>query len=89
VEVNEVGRLTHVVVKHPLDAFIDEETIATQWQELNFATSPDLDQAIAEYERLVTAIRSVGAEVSFLPRAPHTTLDSLYVRDASSSRRAG
>ena len=80
---NEVGRLTHVVVKHPLDAFIDEETIATQWQELNFATSPDLDQAIAEYERLVTAIRSVGAEVSFLPRAPHTTLDSLYVRDAS------
>jgi len=83
VEVNEVGRLTHVVVKHPLDAFIDEETIATQWQELNFATSPDLDQAIAEYERLVTAIRSVGAEVSFLPRAPHTTLDSLYVRDAS------
>jgi len=81
--VNEVGRLTHVVVKHPLDAFIDEETIATQWQELNFATSPDLDQAIAEYERLVTAIRSIGAEVSFLPRAPHTTLDSLYVRDAS------
>ena len=80
---NEVGRLTHVVLKHPLDAFVDAESIATQWQQLNFAALPDLDQAIAEYERLVAAIRSVGADVSFLPRAPHTTLDSLYVRDAS------
>ena len=80
---NEVGRLTSVVVKHPREAFVDAHTIAVQWQELNFAAAPDLERAIAEYDRLVAAIRSVGAEVSCLPRAPHTTLDSIYVRDAS------
>jgi N-dimethylarginine dimethylaminohydrolase len=83
VEVNEVGRLAHVVLKHPLDAFVDADTIATQWQELNFVGAPDLERAVAEYERFVATIRSVGAEVSFLPRAPETTLDSIYVRDAS------
>ena len=80
---NEVGRLAHVVLKHPLDAFVDADTIATQWQELNFAGAPDLERAVAEYERFVATIRSVGAEVSFLPRAPETMLDSIYVRDAS------
>jgi len=81
--VNEVGRLARVVLKHPLDAFVDTETIATQWQELNFVGPPDLERAVAEYERFVATLRSVGAEVSFLPRAPQTTLDSIYVRDAS------
>ena len=80
---NEVGRLLRVVLKHPLDAFVDTETIATQWQELNFAGPPDLERAVAEYERFVATLRSVGAELSFLPRAPQTTLDSIYVRDAS------
>jgi N-dimethylarginine dimethylaminohydrolase len=83
VEVNEVGRLARVVLKHPLDAFVDTETIATQWRELNFVGPPDLERAVAEYERFVAILRSVGAEVSFLPRAPQTTLDSIYVRDAS------
>ena len=80
---NEVGRLARVVLKHPLDAFVDTETIATQWQELNFVGPPDLERAVAEYERFVATLRSVGADVSFLPRAPQTTLDSIYVRDAS------
>jgi N-dimethylarginine dimethylaminohydrolase len=83
VEVNEVGRLAHVVLKHPRDAFADAETIAAQWRDLNFTAPPDLDRAIAEYDRFVEAICSTGAAVSFLPRDATTTLDSIYVRDAS------
>lgn len=80
---NEYGRLARVVLKHPRDAFGDERTIAAQWRDLNFAAAPDLGEAIAEYERFVAIIRSTGATIDFLPPDPRTTLDSIYVRDAS------
>ena len=80
---SEVGRLVSVVVKHARDAFVDERTIAEQWQRLNFTASPDLAAAIDEYERFLDILRSSGATVHFLPRDPGTTLDSIYARDAS------
>jgi N-dimethylarginine dimethylaminohydrolase len=80
---SEYHRLTSVVVKHPRDAFIDAATIARQWEALHFTAAPDLDRAAREHDRLVEALQSVGANVHLLPRDEHTTLDSIYVRDAS------
>ena len=80
---NEVDRLTRVVVKHPRDAFIDEATIARQWRELRFTDVPDLDRAAREHDRFVEALRAAGATVHMLPQDGDTTLDSIYVRDAS------
>ena len=79
----EVGRLTHVAMKHVRDAFIDEQTIAAQWRTLNFSAPPDFARAADEYERLLDVIRSHGTEIHLLPRASDTTLDSIYTRDAS------
>jgi N-dimethylarginine dimethylaminohydrolase len=80
---SEVGRLVRVVVKHPRDAFIDWPTIARQWEALRFTAPPDLDRAAREHDRFVDALQRVGAEVHLLPRDKETTLDSIYVRDAS------
>ncbi len=80
---SEVGRLTRVVLKHPRDAFVDRQTIAAQWQALNFTAPPDLVRAIDEYDRFVDLVQSAGAIVDWLPHAAATTLDSIYVRDAS------
>ena len=80
---NEVGRLTRVVVKHARDAFVDATTIAGQWQRLNFVAAPDIGRAVDEYERFVDLLRAAGAQVEFLPRDGNTTLDSIYARDAS------
>jgi len=79
---SEVDRLSRVAVKHPRDAFIDQQTIARQWQELQFIAAPDLDRASRECDRFIEAL-SVVAEVHLLPRDETTTLDSIYVRDAS------
>jgi N-dimethylarginine dimethylaminohydrolase len=81
--VTETGRLLHVALKHPRDAFVDEATIAATWGALNFAAQPDLGRALDEFERFAALIRSSGAETHLLPRAPDTTLDSIYARDAS------
>jgi N-dimethylarginine dimethylaminohydrolase len=80
---SEVGSLTHVVVKHARDAFVDGATIASQWKALNFTAPPDFHRALGEHDRLLDIIRRSGAEVRLLPRDDRTGLDSIYVRDAS------
>jgi N-dimethylarginine dimethylaminohydrolase len=80
---SDVGRLTAVALKHPRDAFVDERTIAAQWRTLGFAAPPDLSRAIDEFDRFADAVRSCGADIRLLPRDGRTTLDSIYVRDAS------
>ena len=80
---SEVGTLVSVVVKHARDAFVDEQTITTQWQTLNFTSMPRLAAAIEEYERFLDILRSTGTTIHQLPRNAETTLDSIYARDAS------
>lgn len=80
---NEYGALTHLMLKHPRDAFPDEATIDAQWRDLRFSARPDRQRAIAEYDRFVGLIATSGARIDFLPTNQATTLDSIYVRDAS------
>src|SRR6185503_16774770 len=64
---NEFGRLRRVVMKHPREAFVDEQTIAREWRALNFTAPPDFGRAVEEYESLLVIISGTGAEISFLP----------------------
>ena len=80
---SEVDRLTQVLVKHPRAAFVDAQTIATQWSALHFTSPPDLGRATDEHDRFVALMRSAGATIVELPRADDVTLDSIYARDAS------
>lgn len=86
---NEVDELTHVVLKHPRDAFGDGRTVAAQWQALGFSAPPDPGRAAAEYDHLLGILQGSGAAVSLLPGDDCTTLDSIYVRDAAVSSPAG
>jgi N-dimethylarginine dimethylaminohydrolase len=86
---SEVGALVDVVLKHARDAFPDDATIAAQWQALNFTAPPDRAAALDEYERFVDILRSAGTSVHFLPADSRTTLDSIFVRDASIVSPAG
>ena len=80
---SDISTLTRVALKHPRDAFVDEQTIAAEWGPLNFSAPPDLSRAIDEFDRFSDAVRSAGADVRLIPRDERTTLDSIYVRDAS------
>src|SRR5690606_35694974 len=80
---SEVGQLVTVVLKHARDAFPDEASIAEQWRRLNFTAPPLRAAAIDEYDRFVEVLRATGATIHFLPPDAQTTLDSIYVRDAT------
>ena len=86
---NEYAHLESVAVKHARDAFIDQRTIAAQWKALNYTASPDLARAIDEHDRFIDLLTTAGAAVQLLPPNPETTLDSIYVRDASIVSPAG
>ena len=80
---SEVGALRRVVLKHPREAFVDEATIARDWRSLGYTAPPDLGRAIAEYDAFLALVQSADSEVYLLPGDARTTLDSIYVRDAS------
>jgi N-dimethylarginine dimethylaminohydrolase len=80
---SEFHSLSRVLLKHPRDAFVSEAVIAAQWRTLGFTAAPDLAKASAEFDVLVSLLASAGAEVNLLPRVDDTSLDSIYVRDAS------
>lgn len=79
----EVGPLRRVVVKHARTAFADPDEIARDWKALNFTAPPAIEPAAAEYDRFLEHLKSTGAEILALPANLDTTLDSIYVRDAS------
>jgi N-dimethylarginine dimethylaminohydrolase len=80
---SEVEAIKRLIVKHARDAFQNRETIAAEWQALNFTAPPDFQKAVEQYESFLDLLRGPGCEITFQPRADDVGLDSIYVRDAS------
>lgn len=80
---NEHAALARVALRHPRDAFVDQARLDAEWRGLNYTACPDMNRAIAEYERFVGILADNGAKIDFLPSADGLTPDSLYVRDAA------
>lgn len=81
--INEYGRLKKLAMRRPEDSFVDDEKIDKEWKNLNYHTRPDLAKAKAEHARFAEIIKSVGAEILYLPADRKLTMDSIYVRDAA------
>lgn len=86
---SEIGTITRLVVKHACDAFQGPETIAAEWQSLNFTAPPDFERAVDQYETFLRLLRSTGCEIARLAKAEDVGLDSIYVRDATVVCKAG
>lgn len=84
-----VGRIERLLLKHPRQAFVNQETIEKQWQSLNYTARPDYDRAVAEYDRFVDLLRPHVSEIYFLPQDDRTGLDSIYVHDPVIVTREG
>lgn len=80
---SEVAPARAVLLKHPREAWIDQNTVGQQWRALRYTDEPDFERAVVEYDRLVDLLRKFVADIRFLPKDPRTGLDSLYVRDAA------
>jgi len=80
---SEVGAIRHLVLKHPKDAFVNNETIDREWERLNYPGPPDFTRAVEEYDRFVELLRKFKLKLDFLHSDMNVGLDSIYTRDAS------
>jgi len=95
---SDIGPWNRILLRHARDAFVDDATIAAQWEALNFTEPPDFAKAMDQYERFVEVLSCSGAHVltyanteapehgstRALGHSGHALgLDSIYVRDAS------
>ena len=76
-----VGKIKRLLLKHPKDAFINSQTVAQQWKNLNYPDQPDYEKAIAEYESFIKLLKPHVEEIHFLPQHNKTGLDSIYDQD--------
>lgn len=80
---SEYGLLKQVFIKTAQAAFINQNLVDEQWEDLNFLGRPDFQKALAEYEEFETLLKSEGSSVSYFPKNTSVTMDSMYCRDAS------
>jgi len=80
---SEVAPIKSLLLKHPREAWNDQDDIRRQWKALGYTEEPDLGRAVAEYDRFADILRGFVPDVHFLPADARTGLDSIYVRDAA------
>jgi N-dimethylarginine dimethylaminohydrolase len=80
---SEIAPVRSLFLKHPREAWNDQDDIRRQWKALGYTEEPDLAKAFAEYDRFIDILRGFVTDVHFLPADARTGLDSIYVRDAA------
>lgn len=86
---SEVAPIRGLLLKHPKEAWGDQPRIAAEWRALGYTAEPDFARACDEYDAFVAVLRRFVPDIRFLPAAPGTTLDSIYVRDAACAGPGG
>lgn len=76
-----IDTLTHVVVKHPREAFIDQTHLHDHWKTFNYVSEPNYKEALKEYEHFLEILSSHVEHVYSLPKDETVGLDSIYAHD--------
>lgn len=79
---SDVDTIKSLLLKHPRDAFVNQENIQAQWKELNYAEPPNYENALKEYDEFTQTLERHVSEIHYLPPAEKTGLDSIYVHDS-------
>lgn len=80
---SEYLKLSSVFLKRVEDAFISQEVLRAQWQELNYLSEPLYNAATREYLDFKQILESNGIETFYFPMDVNVKIDSIYCRDAA------
>ena len=76
-----VDPIQRVLMKHPKDAYQNQNKINLESLQLNYFGVPNFEKAQNDYNCLVTFLESAGIEIHYLPWDNFTSLDSVYTHD--------
>ncbi|MEK5231080.1 arginine deiminase family protein [Lysinibacillus sp. FSL K6-0232] len=73
--------LKHVIVKHPKDAFRNQQHLSDKWKTFNYLSEPNFDKALTEYAEFIAILEKYVEKIDYLPVSEEVGLDSLYAHD--------
>lgn len=80
---SEFLKLQTVFIKPAKNAFVSDNELIAQWQELNYLSRPDFNSSLAEYKIFQEYFANKNIEIHSFPFDEHVKIDSIYCRDAS------
>lgn len=80
---SEYLKLGSVFLKDVRSAFISQDILQQQYQDLNYLSVPHFENALNEYQSFAKILKVNGAEVQYFETNSEVTIDSIYCRDAS------
>ena len=79
---NEYSQIKEVAIRSPLNSFIDDNKLSSEWETLRFHSKPDFKEAINEYTYFRSLLEDDGISIIDLPFSELLTIDSIYTRDS-------
>ena len=73
--------LKRVIVKHPHDAFLNQQHLANEWRKYNYIEEPDFQEAVLEYRSFLEILTKYVPQIDYLPISKEVGIDSLYAHD--------
>ena len=80
---SEYLKLQSVFIKSVKNAFVSDNELIEQWQELNYLSRPDFNSSLVEYQKFQDYFNDKKIETHSFPFNEHVKIDSIYCRDAS------
>ena len=78
---NMVDPIKRIILKHPKDAFINQNKIDSEYRSLNFLGAPDLKESSKEFELFTKILNTFDIKLHFIGKDNLTTIDSIYTHD--------
>lgn len=82
-------RLERVIVKHPKEAFINQEHLSKEWKKFNYLEEPNFNEAVSEYGEFISILENYVPQIDYLPASTEVGMDSLYAHDPVKLTSAG
>ncbi|OEK01881.1 hypothetical protein BFP97_10300 [Roseivirga sp. 4D4] len=80
---SDYGTIRSLWVKPASKAFINQETLHAQWEELNYLSEPLYAEALKEYESFLSHFSGGEIDVTCFGSDESVMIDSIYCRDAA------
>lgn len=76
-----VKKVHSILIKHPQNAFINQDHLNQNWQSFKYEGCPKFDNAVKEFSEFEKIIRNMVPDVHYLPLNQSVGIDSIYTHD--------
>lgn len=78
---NMVNSLRKVLIKHPKDAYINQNKLNRESKKLNYLEIPNFEKACSDFDNFLNILETFGCEIHYLPLNEEASIDSIYTHD--------